>query len=220
MQVNSDLSRYQETEIEHALSAERFERYMRWADNDRGRAIELYILNVRISEAFYVPLHFLEVALRNRFHAVLADHMHEEWYYEPGFLLAENQQDQVMEAVDRLREEGKPPTPGRVVAALTFGFWTTFTNRPYEPLWRQVLHRSGSRDGRNLSRKDLARPLTRFRKLRNRIAHHEPVLHWNLTAHHAEMIAVTEWLSPVAADLIARHSRFRDVYPAEPIILA
>ena len=53
MQVSSDLSRYRDTEIEHALSAERFERYMRWANNNRERAIEFYILNVRVSEAFY-----------------------------------------------------------------------------------------------------------------------------------------------------------------------
>ena len=61
--MSSDLSRYRDTEIEHALSAERFERYMRWANNNRERAIEFYILNVRVSEAFYAR-HFRPDASR------------------------------------------------------------------------------------------------------------------------------------------------------------
>src|SRR5262249_41189467 len=60
-----------DADLELALSLERFARYLAWADQDRARAIELYTLNTRISESLYIPLQALEIALRNRIHAVM-----------------------------------------------------------------------------------------------------------------------------------------------------
>lgn len=68
------------------LSAARFERYLRWADGDRARALDLYALNTRVSEALYTPLQTLEVTLRNRMHAVLTEEAHERWFDQDGFL--------------------------------------------------------------------------------------------------------------------------------------
>ncbi len=56
-------------DIESALSLERFSRYVAWAAGDRRAAVELYSLNARISEALYIPIHGLEIALRNRIQA-------------------------------------------------------------------------------------------------------------------------------------------------------
>src|SRR4051794_14286385 len=103
-------------QLEEALSLERFGRYLAWAGGDRRRALELYALNTRLSEALYTPLQMLEVALRNRVHAVLSAARHPRWFEEPGFLLAPHQEAQVHEALADLAREGKEPTPGRVVA--------------------------------------------------------------------------------------------------------
>lgn len=51
--------------------------------------------------------------------------------------------------------------------------------------------------------------MTRIRVLRNRIAHHEPIVHWELFDAHERMLLLTRWLSPAAADWCERHSRFR-----------
>ena len=52
--------------LEDALSHDWFETYLQWAGRDRERAVELYTLNARLSEALYTPLHIVEVTLRNR----------------------------------------------------------------------------------------------------------------------------------------------------------
>ena len=207
--------------LEAALSLERFARYVGWAEGDRTRALELYTLNTQLSEALYTPLQFLEVVLRNRIHAILEEALHEHWFDEDGFLLVANQRRQLAKAHEELAEDGKKPTPGRIVSTLTFSFWTSMLSPSYEVLWQQTLHGIAHReDGTGLRRKDLSRPLTQIRTLRNRVAHHEPILQWNLTGHYANIVQLTRWLSPAAADWCDSHSRFPEVHPAERITLA
>jgi hypothetical protein len=42
-------------------------------------------------------------------------------------------------AKDALKREGKPPDAGRVVAELSFGFWTGLMGTKYAGLWRDHL---------------------------------------------------------------------------------
>lgn len=206
--------------LEEALSLERFGRYRAWAGGDHARALDLYALNTRLSEALYTPLQMLEVALRNRIHAVLSVSLQPRWFEAPKFLAVPHQNEQVVEALADLAREGKEATPGRVVAALTFSFWTTMLGAPYENMWQTDLHRIGRRDdGKGLRRKDLSGPLTPIRLLRNRIAHHEPILTWDLPKHHDAMLRITGWLSPVAAAWCRSLDRFDQVHPSERIIL-
>lgn len=206
--------------VEEALSLERFGRYLAWASGDRARALDLYALNMRLSEALYTPLQMLEVALRNRIHAVLSASVQPRWFEVPGFLAVPHQNEQVAEALADLARERKEPTAGRVVAALTFSFWTTMLGTPYENRWQTDLHRIGRRDdGKGLRRKDLSGPLTPIRLLRNRIAHHEPILAWDLPKHHEGMLRITGWLSPAAAAWCRTLDRFDQVHPPERIEL-
>ena len=118
-------------------------------------------------------------------------------------------------AVADLVKDGKEPAPGRIVAALTFSFWTAMTGPTYEELWRSTLNAIAiKRDGKLLMRKHLSRPLLPIRVLRwNRVAHHEPILHWDLHKHHANITEITSSLSPAAAAWCQSISRFSAVYP-------
>jgi hypothetical protein len=206
--------------LEQALSLERFSRYLAWAAGDRARAIELYTLNTQLSESLYTPLQMLEVALRNRIHAVMTEARHEDWFHDAGFLLGKWQPDQLAKAIEEVREGRREPTPGRIVAALTFSFWTAMFGKEYETLWQTTLHHIGSRpDGKGLTRKHFSAPLAPIRTLRNRIAHHEPIIAWDLPKHYGRIVELTGWLSPSAAEWCAAHSRFSAVYPPEPITL-
>lgn len=206
--------------LEDALSLERFARYLDWADGDRRLAVGFYTLNTRLSESLYTPIQMLEIALRNRIHAVLSESSHDRWYDEPSCQFDPRQAEQLANARAELAAAKKPDNPGRVVAALTFGYWTAFFNTDYEDLWRKRLHRIAKRpDGKSLTRKDFSRSLTPIRLLRNRIAHHEPILEWNLPKHYASILQLTEWLSPAAATWCRAHSRFEAVYPGDGIIL-
>jgi hypothetical protein len=207
------------SDLEEALSLERFGRYADWAGGDRDRAIELYTLNARLSESLYISLQMLEVALRNRIHTVMTEAHQEDWFQHQEFILGARQGEQLNKAMRDI--EGREPTVGRLVAALTFGFWTAMFGKDYETLWRTTLHRIAQRpDEKPLTRRDFSGPLTRIRELRNRIAHHEPIVHWgDLPKLHAKIMELTGWLSPPAAEWSATYCRFRDVYPAEAIIL-
>jgi hypothetical protein len=195
--------------LEDALSLERFARYMAWAEGDRQHAIRLYTLNTQISESLYTPLQMLEVALRNRIHCVLTDLLGRDWMCREADLLGDHQPRQVRDAIDRIEKAGRTPDPARIVSALSLGFWTSMLGRVYEERWREGLYRIARReDGKNLKRKDLTTPLMRIRELRNRIAHHEPIIHWDLHKSHRQMIQLTSWLSPPAAAWCLAHGRF------------
>ena len=130
------------------------------------------------------------------------------------------QSDQLAKAIGEVREERKEPTPGRIVAALTFSFWTSMFSKEYETLWQTTLHRIGARPGgKSIQRQEFSGPLAPIRVLRNRIAHHEPIIDWNLPKHHGKIIELTGWLSPAAEEWCAAHSRFLAVYPSEGITL-
>jgi hypothetical protein len=216
------LTRFSHADLELALSLERFGRYLAWAGRDRERAIELYTLNTRISESLYIPLQSLEVALRNRIHVVMAEGLGDEaWFQQAGVLLNDRQPDQLTKAVEDLKAVNKMPTPGRIVAALSFGFWTAMFGPHYEGLWRTTLHRIAAKpDGKRLRRKDFSTPLTPIRSIRNHIAHHEPIITWDLPGIHKRMVELTRWLSPAAATWCRENDRFDQVYPAERILLA
>jgi hypothetical protein len=206
--------------MEAALSLERFARYVAWANGDRDQALALYTLNTRVSEAFYIALQTLEISLRNRVNGVMSTLHGERWFDDSAVILIDHQRAQAADAIADLEEEGKEPTAGRVIAALSFSFWTTMFSPAYEPLWRSTLHQIASREGRGLNRKDFSRPLTQVRVLRNRIAHHEPILHWDLRRHHRAVMDLTQWLSPPAFSWSEPIDRFEKVYPMGGVILA
>jgi hypothetical protein len=93
----------------------------------------------------------LEVALRNRVHSVMAEARHQGWFNDPGALLGKWQPEQLAKAIAYVRDTGREPTPGRIVAALTFSFWTAMFGKEYETLWQTTLHRIARRpDGKGL----------------------------------------------------------------------
>lgn len=79
-----------------------------------------------------------------------------------------------------LDEIGRPLEPSRVVAGLSFGFWTSLRNQRNEQrLWPSLLKTAfpflpkGQR-----TRKTLSTRLDKVRCLRNRVLHREPIWHW------------------------------------------
>ncbi len=56
--------------------------------------------------------------------------------------------------------------------------------------------------------------------LRNRVAHREAVIQWNLSLQSASIVQLTFWLSPAAGNWCKRHSRFPEIYPDDGTTLA
>lgn len=207
-------------DLEHALSFERFGRYLAWSADDRTEALELYALNMRLSAALYVPLQMLEIVLRNRIHAVMTEVHGPEWFLDATLVSLDKQRKQVASALEGLSRDGKDGAPGRVVASLTFGFWTAMLSSRYEDQWQQYLRGIAQKEnGKGLRRKEMSSPLFTIREIRNRVAHHEPIIDRDLPKHYGNMIRLTRWMSPAAANWTEHHSTFHEIFPPAGIRL-
>ena len=205
------------TEIEAALSPERLQPYLDVAGGDRERALRLYLWNTAVSAAFYGPLQGLEVVLRNAIHRQLSKRYGSVWYGNLDVGLDRGAQGRIRQAISELDREGSTNDTPRLVATLSFGFWVSLLGSGgrlesgrkanYEmTLWRPALrqvfaHRT------TLIRRQAHSPLNELRLLRNRIAHHEPIFAWNLTADHARILEVMGWISPGIQTWTAHHSQ-------------
>ncbi|MCE7031188.1 Abi family protein [Lysobacter sp. GX 14042] len=196
--------------LEHALSLERFRTYLGWAEQSRDRALQLYELNTDVSESLYTPLQMLEVALRNRIHSVLSVSIAPGWFRMEG-VVGQRSSNDVRVLEGKLRQDRGNITTSDTVAALSLGFWTSLFGRQREDLWQVHLHAIARRDdGKGLTRKAFSGPLNEVRQLRNRVAHHEPIIARDLEAEHARILQLTRWLSTPAAEWASERTRFHE----------
>ena len=89
-------------------------------------------------------------------------------------------------------------TDGKVIAEITLHFWKRLYSPDYEQsLWRTSLKRTFP--DKSIKRADVADHLERIYQARNRLAHHEPVLHARFTDTIASIKFIVQRLeAPVA----------------------
>lgn len=194
--------------VEGWLGQPRFARYLAAAGSDRALALALYEWNAQISAAFQRDLAHLEIALRNAYDAAATSwggtgHWLRDGYttvFAPlyrtygGHPVDVNQKnrEQVAQAI---RDAGGPAAPpGKVVPQLSFGFWRYLSDRAHErTLWIPFLHRAYVH---GTSRAVIDDEIARLHALRNRIAHHEPLLRTDLAGRWGDILAVAAAISP------------------------
>jgi hypothetical protein len=201
-------------EIERAVSRERLKRYLAATSQDLDRAIFLYEQNVALSEMTFGLLHGLEVAVRNSMHDQLSVHFNTPYWFNSA-PLSNYSKDKITAAV---RDAGGPhASPGKVVAELMFGFWTDLAAQRYHwALWQPCL--STAFPNVKVARPVIHRRLEDIRWLRNRIAHHEPILTsgGSLYAGHQKSVSLEQiaecgnWISPSIGIWLRTHFRFAE----------
>ena len=114
--------------VESVLAPERLDAY-RQDGVPPVTTLARYLLNMALCESLYSPLQMAEIALRNSLHHFLSARLKTPAWYDviPG--LPQWQQNQLADARQKLRDDGKSVTPGGMVAELNFGFWTGFFNK-------------------------------------------------------------------------------------------
>ena len=199
--------------VAQALSIERLESY--GADNASPTiALARYLLNLALCESLYSPLQLCEVALRNTLHRHLAAQVgRADWYDAAAFPLTVWGQAEVAKAKEKIAGAGHAVTPGRVVAELQFGFWTSLFEAHYEgrsgflPVGIRYLFPRLPKSLHN--RKGIKRALEDIRLLRNRVFHHERIVHWiDLETRHGSILDVIGWISPELLELARALDRF------------
>lgn len=212
--------------VRRALSDERLNAY--GIGRPDGEKLANYLWNLALCESLYPALHGLEIALRNAifragaaaFPTVATLDVPCWLDADPPIILAADLH-VVGAAKTRLRRANKPLMPGRLVADLSFGFWTTLFDVRYErsrALWPRLfahglMHAASPRSVR--SRNTLSPRLNRIRYLRNRVFHYEPIWHWSdLHEQHALALDLLGWFSPELLAMIRPHVRFGFLHAA------
>ena len=171
---------------------------------------------MEVSEALYGLLGSFEISLRNRIHqAILAETGDSMWFKGKHFTdtFRDWQRRAVIKAEEAASGNGRANTPSRLLCEFSLGFWTSLTAAHSEQqLWVPAVQHAFERGVR---RSHVHNRLERIHKLRNRVAHHEPVIHRDgslrigtredLTV--AEIVEAIAWICPATAQWIAVPSR-------------
>ena len=184
------------------ISPERFQTYRNAANGNDVDALRLYMWNAAVAARFAGPLHLLEVTLRNAVHDRMTERYGLAWYDLNHLFGSEHSA--IVEAKNYLIRRGEIATPGKVVAEVSFRFWVGLFARKYHSLWKSDLGRLFSP---RLTQSELHNDLDRLRTLRNRIAHHEPLIHRNLMNDFQRIASITTALSPAMGDWLRWHER-------------
>lgn len=188
-------------QIGRQISRERLQPYLALSAHDIARALALYRWNAAMASAFWIDLAHAEVILRNAMDVQLttwtAQRTDEHWYNVLGAVFTPQSLEDIAKAKRRVRAEGMPLIHGRVLAAISFGFWRFLLSGRYDrTLWRPCLYRAFPHC--RTPRRVVHETLHRLHNLRNRIAHHEPVHNRDLKALYDDLLTTVGWISPSA----------------------
>lgn len=181
------------------ISGPRLAPYIAATDGNVRRALTLYQWSVELSGAVYECLHRFEVILRNaldeqlcRWNSVQRDRHtgrshSSDWLMDPARLLRRLAGDDIRKAARRaqtaLRGAGRAPGHPDVLAQLSFGTWRFLLpdNDPgRQHLWSKAL--AAAFPSFTGTPSDLVDHVDHIYKLRNRVAHLEPLLNSSMVA--------------------------------------
>lgn len=192
-------------DFESLLSPPRFGTYLRAVGGDRNKAMELYCWNTQVSAALYVMLQFFELAVRNATVEALEAEFGPNWHLSAGFvktLRAPRRGYQPRE--DLTSNARRLPTAGKVVAELKFAFWQgLFVKGQQARVWDT--HFASVFPGYNKSltvaqaRAHAYEQIEEVRRLRNRVAHHEPIFKRDLLKDRDRIRELVQWRRPRVA---------------------
>ncbi|MEO7210890.1 MAG: hypothetical protein ABIY35_08085 [Chitinophagaceae bacterium] len=200
-------------DLEKVLSEKRLSTYYNLFPTDKEKAIEYYRLNIQISESFYPLLSNLEILLRNSIHNSFSIHYKSaDWFSQfkqPELF------DQVNIAKRKILTGQNLMTTDKVIAELTFGFWTSLFNKQYaKDFWKPLMYAFPLLDIANKRRDKIAYKLNHIRKFRNRIFHYEPISN-DLTAlatNHNNILEILNWINADIVSWTKQIDRFDNLY--------
>lgn len=214
--------------IADVLSRERLSEYLARTGGDTGRALDLYAWNQEIGAALTVILAELEVCLRNQIARALADASGPGWHRVVRFRHAHAEvQHELDKAEGRVKKAA--PSPPDIIAASDFNLWRELCKPAHAGVfWAKRVpiafpHVTLAGKEREVLA-ELHKPVDLLLKLRNRIAHHEPIIgsNWErigakLADRHRDATELLKWMSPDLARWVSARDSFLAVLAACPV---
>jgi hypothetical protein len=201
------------TDFEELICSVRCFRYLSACGNDTRKTMTLYRANLRLSHEIFSVLSVFEVVLRNKidrhykrmFNSVIGN---DEWLLHassPGGYLTSHGCGKSLHSVqDALQGlyNGSGYTHDKLVAELMFGFWRfQFGAKEFMAAGSSLHHIFPNRPA-GTNHTDIFKKLGFINKIRNRIAHHEPICFGpgNTISttyakdHYTTLIEIFQWL--------------------------
>jgi hypothetical protein len=210
------------SDFEALLSPPRFATYLREVNGDRHKALELYLWNTELSAALFVLLQFCEVAVRNAAVQAIEAEFGPNWHLNRGFVytLAASK-GRYQPRRDLTACAAALPTAGKVVAELKFAFWQYLFVKAHDGrLWNkhfsQIFPAYDAALSIEIARTQVYSDLEVVRRLRNRIAHHEPIFSRNLADDKDRIFRLITWRRPAAATWLASFEKVSNLLATRP----
>ncbi|MDO4914732.1 Abi family protein [Corynebacterium sp.] len=193
-----------------------------------------YVWNTQLSKTFLEDIAHVEVLLRNRIDTAVSPRYGAQWYDHEDINLSTPARRAVWKAKKRIsNKQRSAPLPGQVIAELSLDFWVfLFGTRYQSRLWPLIQAKlvttllpsdNDSRPRVSPSLEDFKTEIDEVYRLRNRCAHHEPLVKQHQEEESADLdryeIAiknVSNWIDPVACQWITQHSRVADIRLSRP----
>ena len=203
----------EQRELPDIISQPRFATYLGATNNDIPLALSLYQWNLEVSAAFIVPLQMCEVAARNGVVLALEATYGQTWHLNQSFIQSLPQQNagycarRDFNSTSRALQRRGLLTAGKLVADLKFAFWENMLTRRHDNrLWRHHFRVSFPHTNNLVpfhnARQTANHNLEKVRRLRNRIAHHEPIFNRNTMEDYNRIREIVSWRSPTSANWI------------------
>lgn len=172
--------------FERVMSSKRMKRYLNACGGNKRKAQTLYRLNLRLSQEMFTIISCYEVALRNAIDNIMSDSFGQDWLRDaikPGGIfdntLFAGTTRIMYKAYNELVSKGKYSC-SKMLSAMEFGVWKYMYSAPqYRATGRRLLQvfpnkpkSSAKMQYNNLL---IFNELDAINRLRNRIAHHEPI---------------------------------------------
>jgi hypothetical protein len=225
-QADSGPEPYRPERVADVLSRERLTKYLTRAKGNTELALELYAWNQEIGAALTTTLSQVEVCLRNKIAAALADAYGAAWHRVARFRYNHPEvQHELEKAEGRVK---KVPSLPDIIAASDFNLWRELCKPAYAgAFWAKRIPIAfphmllAGKEREALA--ELHRRVDLLVKLRNRIAHHEPIIgsNWEeigakLSDRHRDATKLLNWMDSDLARWVSAHDRFVTVLAARP----
>lgn len=169
------------------MSRERLQKYVLACNGDTRKAMTLYRLNLKASQEMFTVVSCFEVALRNAIDGILTQRLGLHWLrdsVQSGGIFSGNNtrltRNIIANAYNELQKRGSY-IPSKLLSSMEFGVWKyMFSPVQYRVTGQCLLQAfpNKPRSTRTIQYNNtyIFNELDKVNSLRNRIAHHEPII--------------------------------------------
>lgn len=227
--------------LESLISIARYAKYRAAARGDHAKASRLYIWNTHLSAAYWPAIAMVEVAIRNALNAQLCMKIgctpQTGWHVDalsdrPRIHLLDRELDKLKKSLlnfDRKHNHDPgqrqiEPTGDDVIGGTSLGLWVALCGEGapkldpcynyHRNLWRPTLHKAfPGYEGARIQDKPgpIRDALREFERLRNRIAHHEPIYMFKHNYQVENIFRLAGWLDNSLATFLRKNDQVTPV---------